>query len=255
MEGWIKLHRKLLDNPLAKKANYLAVWVYLLLNANHADNDIIINNQRTTIRRGQLLTSIAKIADYFGMSKSTVSYILDYFVFERMIERSSTANYTIISIQNYDRYQEVEREVVHEENTRRTLGERNNNDKNDKNERMEEEEVAAPPKKVNRICLSRSQMIALQREFPGLSTSEVKEQVEKCNNYMAISSRDYSNPGLFFRGWLKRYVAEKKKQEAAEQRARETLAALPDISEGEARKNLERIARLKQELKIKGVID
>jgi len=135
MEGWIKLHRKLLDNPIAKKANYLAIWVYLLLNANHADNDTIIDNQRTTIKRGQLLTSIAKIADHFKMSTSTVSRILDYFISERMIERSSTFEYTIISVQNYDRYQEVESKVESWEKAGRKLSETNNNDKNEKNEK------------------------------------------------------------------------------------------------------------------------
>ena len=32
MEGWIKLHRKMLDNPIVcKDSDYLAVWIYLLL--------------------------------------------------------------------------------------------------------------------------------------------------------------------------------------------------------------------------------
>ena len=37
-QGWIKLHRELLDNPVVTKDNdYLAVWIYLLLEATHSE--------------------------------------------------------------------------------------------------------------------------------------------------------------------------------------------------------------------------
>jgi len=40
MEGWISLHRQLLNNPtVCKDSDYLAVWVYLLLNATHTGYD------------------------------------------------------------------------------------------------------------------------------------------------------------------------------------------------------------------------
>ena len=39
--GYIKLHRKLLDNPVVMKSNdHLAVWMYLLLNATHQDYQV-----------------------------------------------------------------------------------------------------------------------------------------------------------------------------------------------------------------------
>ena len=42
MEGWIKLHRKTLDNPIiTKDSDYLAVWIYLLLNATHKEYDVL----------------------------------------------------------------------------------------------------------------------------------------------------------------------------------------------------------------------
>ena len=38
MEGWIKMHRKILDNPIiCKDSDYLSVWIYLLLNATHKE--------------------------------------------------------------------------------------------------------------------------------------------------------------------------------------------------------------------------
>ena len=32
MEGWIKIHRKMLENPIiCKDSDYLSIWIYLLL--------------------------------------------------------------------------------------------------------------------------------------------------------------------------------------------------------------------------------
>ena len=44
--GWIKLHRKLADNPVVMKdSDYLALWVYLLLQASHAPFPIIFKGE------------------------------------------------------------------------------------------------------------------------------------------------------------------------------------------------------------------
>lgn len=51
MDGWIKLHRKMLDNPIVWKDNdHLAVWIYLLLNASHKDTDVLFKGKRTTLK-------------------------------------------------------------------------------------------------------------------------------------------------------------------------------------------------------------
>jgi hypothetical protein len=51
MEGFVKLHRKILDNPIVcKDAEYFAVWIYLLLNATHKEIDMIFKGKRTTLK-------------------------------------------------------------------------------------------------------------------------------------------------------------------------------------------------------------
>ena len=42
MEGWICLHRKILENPIiCKDSDYFTVWCYLLLTATHKDKNIL----------------------------------------------------------------------------------------------------------------------------------------------------------------------------------------------------------------------
>ena len=55
--GFIKLHRKILENPIIMKdADYLALWIYLLLEAIHKENDKIFKGKRITLKAGQLIT-------------------------------------------------------------------------------------------------------------------------------------------------------------------------------------------------------
>ena len=45
MEGWISLHRKILENPLFNRGRIYSnfeAWIWLLLKANHKDNKFML---------------------------------------------------------------------------------------------------------------------------------------------------------------------------------------------------------------------
>ena len=51
MEGWIKIHRKILENPIVcKDADYLAVWFYLLLNATHKETPALFQGKKIILK-------------------------------------------------------------------------------------------------------------------------------------------------------------------------------------------------------------
>jgi hypothetical protein len=170
--GYIKLYRDLLNNSIAQKPNYLAVWVYILLSANHRDNYTIINGEKTLIEAGSFIGSLQKIAKYFGISINTVKYIVDYFEHDKMLYTNRTPNYTIFKVLNWDNFQTCTR-GEHEENTRRTRGETNKNDKNVKNEKNKafkdsndeaEKIYNAYPRKTQRAAAIRAISKALKSE-------------------------------------------------------------------------------------------
>ncbi len=105
MRGFIFLHRKTFENPIMRKPNYLAVWMYLLSNANHKYNEMFWNGEITIVKRGELITSIKGIAEYFGLGISTVSRILSIFEREKMIIKTSNNKFTTVEITNYNKYQ------------------------------------------------------------------------------------------------------------------------------------------------------
>lgn len=99
-KGFIKLDRALENWRYAKKPNYVALWVHLLLQANHSDsywNDIVI-------KRGQFVTSLDKLQKGTGLSLQQIRSIFNKLNGEE-ITIKTTNKYTLITIVNYDKYQ------------------------------------------------------------------------------------------------------------------------------------------------------
>lgn len=106
MNGWIKLHRKMLDNPIIMKdAEHLAVWMYLLLNATHVEYPVLFKGKKIVLQPGQLITGRRSIASTLCVNESKVRRILDAFESDQQIDRQRSNQNTLISLKNWDKYQ------------------------------------------------------------------------------------------------------------------------------------------------------
>lgn len=134
MEGWIRIHRKLIEASWFNKSEYVHLWLYLLLKANHQDKEIFVGNEKVLVKRGQLLTSRSKLSEVVRIQENKIYRILKCFENEHQIEQQKTKKYTVISIVNYDTYQKSEQVIEHSMNNKRTTDEQsmntNNNDNN-----------------------------------------------------------------------------------------------------------------------------
>ena len=141
-EGWIKLHRKLLDNPVTMKdTDHLAVWIYLLLNASHNEHPALFKDEKITLKPGQLITGRKSIALALHIDESKVERILKSLKSEQQIEQQTSSKNRLISITNWEFYQQSEQQNEQQVNNKRTTSEQqvntNKNIKNDKNERKD----------------------------------------------------------------------------------------------------------------------
>jgi len=196
--GWIKLHRKALDNDIIRDVTAWHIFTWLLLKVDR--------------RTGSKKIAMRWASDELGYSVSTFHGALQRLVKKYKIANAKpNANYTEITLLNWSKYQSedttTERLTERTPNASRTLAEHLQEDKNKELRIIQEEQPAA--KISNKLVISKSQEMAFLKEFSGLTSTEFKEQVQKCNAYMNMSSNNYTNPGLFFRGWLTRYVKEK----------------------------------------------
>lgn len=134
MEGWIRIHRKLIEASWFSKSEYVHLWLYLLLKANHQDKEIYIGNEKVLVKRGQILTSRHKLSEVVHVQENKIYRILKCFENEQQIEQQKTSRYTVITVLNYDTYQKSEQVNEQQINNKRTTGEQpmntNNNDNN-----------------------------------------------------------------------------------------------------------------------------
>lgn len=114
MEGWIKLHRKILEWEWYNDNNTKIVFLHLLLTANHKEK----NWQGITIKRGQKLTSIQHLAEETNLTIQQIRTVLNKLKSTNEITINTTNKNTLITIEKYNDYQDKEEENNKQINTR-----------------------------------------------------------------------------------------------------------------------------------------
>ena len=106
MDGWIKLHRRLLSWEWHKDANTLSVFVHLLLLAAHQPHEV----DGITLQAGQVLASRANLCQLTGITDKRVRNALQRLIIADVIRANKRANKrangkTLITFCNWDTYQ------------------------------------------------------------------------------------------------------------------------------------------------------
>lgn len=171
MEGYIKLYRKLLENPIVcKDGDYLAVWIYILLNATHKEMPSIFKGNKIILKPGQLLTGRKAIGAKLKISESKVHRILKCYESEHMIEQHTSNQNRLVTVLNWELYQGSEQQNEQQMNNQRTTSEQrvntNKNDKNDKNEKKNNN-IFIPPtlEEVTQYCKERNNNVDPQKWY------------------------------------------------------------------------------------------
>lgn len=147
-QGFITLDRKLQDHWLwsDKPFSRGQAWVDLLFLVNHRQEKIVFNGKQETVERGSRITSIRKLADRWGWSKSKVARFLSALESDEMIVMNSDTCRTALTVVNYDKYQSRRTPSGHKKDTGETAaGHAREQTKNDKRMIKNEKEGADAP--------------------------------------------------------------------------------------------------------------
>lgn len=146
-QGWIKLYRCLLDDPVWQcgTAEQKVILVTLLLMANHAERKWQWQGRPFVCKPGQMITSLKSIQQKCGKKISIRKIQLALIRFERMgfLSKQTSKTNTLLTICNWAVYQDGEnanvKDTVHKMSTPRhrpaTPVLTNKNEKNGKNEK------------------------------------------------------------------------------------------------------------------------
>ena len=102
---FIKIHRKIRDNPIFWKPNYLAVFMCIILDVEFQETTRVLRGDIINLRPWEWLFFQKEIADKFNISIGTVSNILKKMNSENIIEIRTTSKYSIIGLVNWEAYQ------------------------------------------------------------------------------------------------------------------------------------------------------
>lgn len=107
-EGWILIHRKLQESQIwssNEPFDMRSAWIDLLMLANHDNATIIFDGQPLEIKRGQYLTSVRKLSLRWGWGNEKTLKYLRLLENLQMIKKNSNKRRTLLTIENYDVYQ------------------------------------------------------------------------------------------------------------------------------------------------------
>ncbi|MAE81724.1 MAG: hypothetical protein CMB80_03225 [Flammeovirgaceae bacterium] len=106
MSGWVKLHRSIQDHWIWDSPEYLRAWLDMCMMANHKGRKEIINNSVHLIPRGSFDAPFRFLAKRWKWSKGRVARFIDALKTDTMIDTANGTGRTVVTICNYDTYQD-----------------------------------------------------------------------------------------------------------------------------------------------------
>ena len=143
-EGYIRIHRKIMESSVWEKPHIFMIWSWCLLKANHTETKFPFNGEDLVLKAGQFITGRERALDelngYKKLQHITAQMYrngVDYLKSTNRITIKTTNRFSIISIVNWKEYQSestsrTTNKSTNKEPTGNQLGTTYNNDKNDK---------------------------------------------------------------------------------------------------------------------------
>ncbi|PWK05277.1 conserved phage C-terminal domain-containing protein [Tumebacillus permanentifrigoris] len=113
MQGWLKLHRKVVGSPLFQDPFVLKLWLLCLTKATFVETSVLMDKQLVTLQPGQFVTGRNSLAEEYnrGMkpshavpAKTLWNWIVKFKEWGKL-DINSTNKYSIISVVNWSFYQ------------------------------------------------------------------------------------------------------------------------------------------------------
>lgn len=130
-QGWIKLHRSILDWEWYDDINTMRLFLHCLFKANHKDKKY----RGTLVKRGTFLTGLDLLSKQTGLSVSQLRTAQSKLKSTSELAIKTSSKGTVIEVVNYDKYQSMTSGLTDERQTNDKPIATNKNDKNEKNDK------------------------------------------------------------------------------------------------------------------------
>ena len=118
--GYIKLYRKILDSGIIGNHKLTTFWVWCLLKASHKPRKQIVGFQEVHLDRGQFVFGRRKAASALNLTEREVRTCLNTLKSTNRLTVKTTNKFSVITIVNWDTYQQCEQENDHQDDQQAT---------------------------------------------------------------------------------------------------------------------------------------
>ena len=208
---WIKLFRKFTEWEWYDDTVTKSVFLHFLLKANYEDREW----KGITIKRGSFVTSLDSIYNELNkiyrtgkingnsnrISMRSIRTAISHLIMTKEVTKETTPSYTIISINNYDEYQQMTKKVATKRQTTdkqlTTTKEYNNINNNIYNNY-----IGTPKNSIN--ILSEESTIKELAEYFSLPEEKIKQELLSMKDWIESKGKRYKNYIAFARNWIRR---------------------------------------------------
>ncbi|MDY5930168.1 MAG: hypothetical protein SPJ27_09115 [Candidatus Onthovivens sp.] len=135
-QGFIKIYKKMLDWEWYKDNNTKCVFMHCLLKANWKDGRF----RGYEVPRGSFVTGRRQLAKELKMSEQSIRTALEHLISTHEVTIKKTSKFSIITVVNYDYYQESNPQTNHQVTSNQPASNHNRRNKEIKNIRSVREE-------------------------------------------------------------------------------------------------------------------
>ncbi|EAC4032782.1 hypothetical protein ACFZND_002180 [Listeria monocytogenes] len=173
MDGYIALHRKIIDSWIWQDPEFYRLWSYCLIKASFKEREIFLGQQIVKLNPGQFVIGREKLEEAMNIGLKNKRTALTWWRRLQKLEKAQMLNiksynkFSIVTIENWGLYQgsDIENEQQNEQqtNNKRTTDEQqtntNNKDNKEKNEKNDNKDNNKRQNKFDEVHLSLANLL------------------------------------------------------------------------------------------------
>lgn len=205
MDGYIKIHRKIIEWEWYSDPNTKIIFLHLLLNANFRP----VKYCGVELKAGELIVTLPELAGTLQLTVQNVRTALNHLKSTGEITVRTTNRFSVVTIEKWEMYQvedySANRQANRQANSQLTGNQQTTNrpkKKNDKNDKNINNNIYIMPAlgEFGNVHLTEEELEKLKERFP----YDWQAKIERLSEYMASRGKRYKSHYATILSWARK---------------------------------------------------